>query len=133
MPLEARLNTIDSACSTERLSASLLEMSGTAADTLAYLGGGVERDIHLVAGLLAERRGGGSEPRLDRACAQHLDLSRHSRAGDRAQQQCRPLSHLRSPRNRANYHSLIRRGRPNLSRPSSISESRAPLSNMILK
>src|SRR5207245_532959 len=31
MPLEARLNTIDSACSTERLSASLLEMSGTGA------------------------------------------------------------------------------------------------------
>src|SRR6266700_4042553 len=31
MPLEARLNTIDSACSIERLSASLLEMSGTGA------------------------------------------------------------------------------------------------------
>ena len=31
MPLEARLNTIESAASTERLSASLLEMSGTGA------------------------------------------------------------------------------------------------------
>src|SRR6266545_6832441 len=31
MPLDARLNTIDSACSTERLGASLLEMSGTGA------------------------------------------------------------------------------------------------------
>src|SRR5712691_8710014 len=31
MPVDARLNTIDSACSTERLSASLLEMSGTGA------------------------------------------------------------------------------------------------------
>src|SRR6266851_1342809 len=107
MPLEARLNTIDSACSTERLSASLLEMSGTAADTLAYLGGGVERDIHLVAGLLAERRGGGSEPGLDCACAQHLDLSRHGRTGDRAQQQCRPVSHLRLPKLRKLPQTLL--------------------------
>src|SRR6266568_2601382 len=69
-----------------------------AADALAYLGGGVERDIHLVAGLLPERRGGGSEPGLDRTRAQHLDLSRHGRTGDRAQQQCRPVSHLRLPK-----------------------------------
>src|SRR5712691_4971184 len=69
-----------------------------AADALAYLGGGVERDIHLVAGLLPESGGRGSEPGLDCACAQHLDLSRHGRTGDRAQQQCRPVSHLRLPK-----------------------------------
>src|ERR1043166_67094 len=127
MPLEARLNTIESASSTERLSDSRLEMSGRAApgrtagpspprprgarsprpspaptkssghaggggprdppgegfaagDALADLGRGVESKFHVVAGLLLKGGRGGPQARLDRAGAQHPDLSRHRAA-----------------------------------------------------